>query len=106
MLFSEIKIDEWDGHIEQVFDAGDFRLILLKLEPSSSKAEFGRCNLFKVDKENKIIWQVKAPKMSRSFSWCVKFEYKNQKLYAWYSGNVKVEINVSTGDVLNEKFIW
>ncbi len=105
MKLQDLKLDEWDGTYEEVYNKNNEKILLLNLTNLIGLKDEGRRNLIKTDNEYNIIWIAEAPKIGRSFEWYIKFKIEQDKFKAWYGGNVLVQIDPQTGILIKESFI-
>nr|WP_294905762.1 hypothetical protein [uncultured Lacibacter sp.] len=105
MKFKDIKLDEWVGNYIVIGEIENIGILLLELKPEDRKDE-GRRNLISIDESENIIWVAQLPSIGHQFNWFMNFILEDGKLKGWFGGSVKVEVDVKTGHIISEEFVW
>jgi hypothetical protein len=105
MSLKDIQLDEWTGNYIVIGEIENIRVLLLELKPEGRKDE-GRRNLISIDESENIIWIAQLPSIGYQFNWFMNFSLQDENLMGWFGGSVKVEVDIKTGQIISEKFIW
>jgi len=105
MKFKDLQLVEWAGQYTVVVEFENMKILLLELSLGGWKEE-GRRNLIAIDPTENVLWFAQLPSEGYQLNCFMNFRFTENKLQGWYGGSTQVEIDIKTGQIISEKFVW
>jgi hypothetical protein len=105
MKLKDLQLSEWTGAYKVIVELENICVLILELKLEGWSEE-GRRNLIAIDKDENIIWIAEPPSEGYQLGWFRNFRFEYNKLEGWYGGSTKVEIDIKTGQIVSQKFVW
>jgi hypothetical protein len=105
MKLKGYKLENWNKYkFSKTINLGEINLLLLEIDNNKLPPSEGLCNLILVDSNENIIWIAKLP-TKNSYDLYFDMDFKENKLLGWTSNSMICEIDIKTGEILNNRII-